>query len=108
MTKSYQNNELVSRLSNTISNILSGKLSKPTIFNLTGLGFTIICVSGTTSVRHFYNCFLRSYWGKHLNTYYHTLEVLRKKLENLELLVFKKLTATAENLSLSRKYPFLC
>ena len=34
---SYQNNKLISRLSDIILNIFSGEFSKPTIFNLKGL-----------------------------------------------------------------------
>ena len=64
--------------------------------------FTVRC-----SVRSFYNWFLRLYYGKSLNTYYHTLSVIGEKLGILELKVLQSLLEIDRFQELSSQYPVL-
>ena len=84
MTQSYQTTKLISIIT---SIIFTGNLSTPKLMNFSGLVLATICMTGIASVRSFYNWFLRLYYGKSLNTYYHTLSVIGEKLGILELKV---------------------
>lgn len=90
MTQSYQTTKLIS-ITSIIFKIFTGTLSTPTLMNFSGLVLATICITGIASVRSFYNCFLRLYYGKFLNTYYHTLSVIGEKLGILELKVLQSL-----------------
>ena len=59
------------------------------------------------SVRSFYNWFLRLYYGKSLNTYYHTLSVIGEKLGIIELKVLQSLLEIDRFQELSSQYPVL-
>lgn len=107
MAKSYQNQRLVSRLFDLISKIFLSKLSKPTLLNLIGMVLAVICISGTASIRNFFNWFLRPYWGKKLNTYYHTLKVLGEKLDILEFSVVQWILSFDTITGTSKEYPIL-
>lgn len=71
MTQSYQTTKLIPIITSIMFKIFTGTLSAPTLMNFSSLVLAMICMTGIASVRSFYNCFLRLYYGKSLNTYYH-------------------------------------
>ncbi|MGO5436250.1 IS701 family transposase [Enterococcus cecorum] len=106
MTQSYQTTKLIS-ITSIIFKIFTGTLSTPTLMNFSGLVLATICITGIASVRSFYNWFLRLYYGKSLNTYYHTLSVIGEKLGILELKVLQSLLEIDRFQELSSQYPVL-
>lgn len=67
----------------------------------------MVSLSGISSVRHLYDCFLGGFRNKSLNSYYHILEKVGFKLVELELCVLRQLFQLPRLTKLLEQYPIL-
>ncbi|GAW64968.1 hypothetical protein Lacidipiscis_02195 [Ligilactobacillus acidipiscis] len=107
MLKSYQKHSLVTRISQIITLTFSTVLTTPTLKNIVALLLAMLCLTGISSVRHLYDCFLGSFQSKTLNSYYHTLEIVGAKLNKLEVCVLYQLWQLPQLTELLAQYPLL-
>ncbi|GAW65092.1 hypothetical protein Lacidipiscis_02321 [Ligilactobacillus acidipiscis] len=107
MLKSYQKHSLVTRISQIITLTFSTVLTAPTLKNIVALLLAMLCLTGISSVRHLYDCFLGTFQSKTLNSYYHTLEIVGAKLNKLEVCVLYQLWQLPQLTELLAQYPLL-